>query len=84
MLSVQMSAMKLNVLNGFVNAGALVHCSTSVDASGTISISDLLDKANTELGLHPYTPSGSAYRSYQDALKSTLDDANNDRNWVSP
>ena len=84
MLSVQMSAMKLNVLNGFVDETAQVHVDTSVDASGTISISDLIAKADAELGLHPYTPSGSPYRSYQESLKNGLDAANNNTNWVNP
>lgn len=81
-LSSMLAAMELNVFNHFVNAGALVYCPTSVDPSGKISIQALMDMANAELCLHPYTPIGNANRSWQETLKDVLDDANNNKNWV--
>jgi hypothetical protein len=39
-------------------------------------------EANTELGLHGLTLSGSPYRSYQEALKNALDRANNNLSFV--
>jgi hypothetical protein len=38
--------------------------------------------AANELCAHGYTPSGSAYRAYQECLKTTLDQANNNINFV--
>jgi hypothetical protein len=81
-LSQHLAAMKLNVLNGFVNAGALVTCDTSVASGGTITIQSLMEKADAELALHPLTPSGNAHRAYQEDLKDALDAANNNENFV--
>ena len=43
-----------------------------------------MNAANTELGAHGVTTTttGSAFRPYQQALKDTLDDANNNTNFV--
>jgi hypothetical protein len=55
-----------------------------MNALGFISIGDLLSAANLELGLHGVTTDGSAYRAYQEALKTALDRANNNLNFVQP
>lgn len=78
MLSAQLAAMKLNVLNGKVNGGALVYSPTL----GFISINKLIDDANAELGLHGTAYSGDSWRAYQESLKNALDKANNNLNFV--
>jgi len=90
MLSAQLAAMELNVLNGFVNGGALVYAPgllpfapiTGLNSLGFISVSDLMTAANTELGAHGSTFAGSPYRAYQEALKNALDAANNNQTFV--
>jgi hypothetical protein len=84
MLSAQLAAMELNVLNGFVSGSSLVYAPAAAGASssGFISISALMAEANTELGAHGLTLSGSPYRAYQEGLKTALDRANNNLNFV--
>lgn len=84
MLSAQLAAMELNVLNGRVSPSALVYMpgAQSANSLGFGTVSALMAEANAELGLHGYTPDGSPYRSYQEALKNALDMANNDRTFV--
>ncbi|MEO7724793.1 MAG: hypothetical protein ABIU29_08930 [Chthoniobacterales bacterium] len=93
MLSAQLAAMELNVSHyGVANKfGAGVNGAAIVSAPGCgntglnnqfISINDLMSAANTELGLHNLTTSGSPFRAYQECLKNALDDANNNRNFV--
>jgi hypothetical protein len=91
MLSAQMAAMVLNVEAGFVNLGGLVYAPQllpyavpGLNALGFISINDLLNAANTELGLHGLVLAGDPNRAYQEALKNALDDANNNLNFVQP
>lgn len=75
-LSSHLAAMTLNVEAGFVSGGSLVYAPrllafppSGLNALGFISIGNLLAAANTELGLHGNTPSGSPFRAYQEALK---------------
>ncbi len=87
MLSVQLAAMQLNVRHAFVNGSALVHTPallnygtvTGLNTLGFISINDLMVAASAEIQAHGLTTSTSPYRSYQEALNSALDDANNNR-----
>ncbi len=92
MLSVQLAAMELNVLNGNVSGSSLVYAPglgtsghADVDGDGTsdfLSVSDLMAAADAELAAHATAWSGDAWRSYQESLKDALDDANNNRNFV--
>lgn len=84
MLSAQLAAMELNVLNGLVDGNALIYApgTTSANALGFATVNDVMIEANTELGLHPYTPDGSPDRDYQEALKDALDEANNNLTFV--
>ena len=79
MLSAQMAAMELNVEGGFVNSSALILApgTNSANALGFATVGAILTEANTELGLHGLVLSGSAFRTYQTALKNALDNANN-------
>jgi hypothetical protein len=92
MLSAQLAAMELNVRHHHVNSNALVYggdCVKSYQQSGQlpgsngfITIGALMAAAETELCAHGYTPSGSPYRAYQECVKTTLDKANNNINFV--
>lgn len=86
MLSVQLAAMKLNTLNPngspFVSASAIVYAGSCGNANGFITIGDLMDKANTSLGLYPNTLAGHPERAAQECLKNALDAANNNENFV--
>lgn len=89
MLSAQLAAMALNVEAGFVSSSALVyapqllpHGVPGLNALGFISVGDLMSAADLDLGSNGSTPSGDPSRPYQEALKTALDDANNDLNFV--
>jgi hypothetical protein len=87
MLSAQTAAMTLNVLHGFVNGGALVYGGDCIanyfpGSNGFITINSLLAAANTSLGTYGSTPSGHPQRAYQECLKTTLDNGNNNLNFV--
>ncbi len=86
MLSAQLAAMELNVGAGFVDGDHLVYApgTSSANSLGFATIDAVMSEANTELGLHGYVPSGSEYRSYQQALKNALDQANNNLSFVQP
>jgi hypothetical protein len=86
MLSAQLAAMELNVLNGKVSGSALIYAPgiTSANALGFATVNALMAEANTELGLHGLTLADSPYRAYQEALKNALDKANNNASFVQP
>jgi hypothetical protein len=78
-LAAHLAAMRLNVLNGFVADGALIFApgATSANAAGFATVAAIIAEANAALGADGYTPSGDPNRSYQEALKNALDNANN-------
>lgn len=84
MLSVQLSAMVLNLRHGFVSGGALVYApgASSANANGFTTIAALISEANATLGVDGYTVDGDPLRAYQEALKNALDKANNNLNFV--
>lgn len=91
MLSAQLSAMELNFKYGKVNGNAIIYApgtNSANDANngpllqGFATVNDVMNEANTELGLHGLTKMGSPYRSYQEALKNALDRGNNNLNFV--
>jgi hypothetical protein len=86
MLSAQLAAMELNVEAGFVVDSTLVYAPgvPGANAAGFISVSDLLDEANTELGAGGSTPVGDPNRVNQEATKNALDKANNNLTFVQP
>jgi hypothetical protein len=88
MLSAQLAAMELNVEAGFVSGDALVYigeteCTGNENAAGFITVGNLMNDANTALGNDGFTPSGDFNRACQETLKTTLDKANNNLNFVS-
>ena len=90
MLSVHLACMALNVEAGFTTAGATVFAPqllpfapiAGLSGTGIISIGDLMTAANNTLGADGFTPSGDDDRAFQAALKTALDDANNNLNFV--
>ncbi|PYJ63858.1 MAG: hypothetical protein DMF42_01035 [Verrucomicrobia bacterium] len=92
MLSAQLAAMELNVRHPGVTGTRLVYGGDCVKAyqqsqqlpgsNGFITINDLMTAANTELCLHGTTLSGSPFRAFQECMKTTLDQANNNINFV--
>jgi len=86
MLSAQLAAMELNVRYDFVNGNALIYApgTNSANANGFATVNAVMAEANTELGVHGTAYSGDAWRSYQEALKNALDNANNNLTFVQP
>jgi hypothetical protein len=84
MLSAQLAAMKLNVFNGKVSGGAMIYApgTMSANALGFASVSGVMDEANASLGTDGYTVASGATRTYQEALKNALDNANNNKTFV--
>lgn len=84
MLSAQLAAMELNVLNGFVNEGALIYAPGTLSANklGFATVGAVMTEANTSLGLNGLVLSGNPERAYQEALKNALDNANNNLTFV--
>ena len=95
MLSAQLTAMELSIrhpVSGLPGGSALVYGGDCVKgyqqsgqlpgSNGFITINDLMTAANTELGLHGLTPSGNQFRAFQECMKTTLDRANNNINFV--
>ena len=89
MLSAQMAGTFLNQQAGVIGSSLYVGgyfngtpLATLVNGqNGLISISQLIQAASDELGLHPVTVqggTGSAFRSYQERLKNLFDALNND------
>jgi hypothetical protein len=88
MLSAQLVTMELNVASGNVAGGTIIYApGTGLSYNGVTdftTVTNLMAAANTELGLHSLTLSGSPYRAYQEALKNALDGGNNGNNFVQP
>lgn len=86
MLSAQLAAMELNVLNNKVDGNALLYApgATGANAFGFITVSALMAEANTSLGTDGYTVASGATRTYQEALKTALDQGNNNLNFPQP
>jgi hypothetical protein len=85
-LSAQLAAMELNVFNAKVNGSRLIYApgATSANALGFATVNALMAEANASLGANGYTVAAGAVRSYQEALKNALDQANNNLNFVQP
>ncbi|HEX9255995.1 MAG TPA: SdrD B-like domain-containing protein, partial [Candidatus Angelobacter sp.] len=97
MLSAQLTAMELNTLHGqnpadtlFIGANTAAACSaagvivTLVNPNGFTTVANLMSAANSALGVSGgnSTVAASALRTCQEALKTALDDGNNNKNFV--
>jgi hypothetical protein len=78
MLSAQLAAMALNRNFGFVSGTALVY----TDCTGFISINKLIYDATASLGANGNTTAAGTARTYQECLKTALDKANNNMDFV--
>ena len=87
MLSAQLTAMELSVRHNFVDGNALVYAPAlsaygtvaGLNAIGFISANDLMAAAAAEIQVHALTKVDSPDRPFQETLKTTLEDANNNR-----
>lgn len=86
MLSVQLSAMEMNVYNGLVDNSAMIYAPyvDCADELGFISIGNLMTCANNLLAGDGsmIVGSGSTERAKFEAVKNALDKANNNMNFV--
>jgi len=84
MLSAQLAAMELNVLNGFVSISSLIYApgTNSANAAGFATVGAVMTEANTLLGANGLIGAASSYRPRAEALKNALDKANNNLNFV--
>lgn len=84
MLSVQLAAMALNVQHGFVNGEGFIFApgTSGANANGFSSVNAVMAEATAALAADGQTPSLDPNRSYQEALKNALDNANNNVNFV--
>lgn len=89
MLSAQLAAMKLNVRHGFVSGTALVYagsCGNTGFNNAFITVNDLMTAAVSDptcgLCVDGNTPAGDPCRATQECWKTTLDNANNNLNFV--
>jgi hypothetical protein len=74
MISAQLAAMKLNVLNGFVDDDALIYGGVAL---GFMTVNELITAANNALA-NPVVEDAD----YLEQLKDALDDGNNNMNFV--
>ncbi|MGQ0795297.1 MAG: hypothetical protein ACT4N5_03835 [Nitrosopumilaceae archaeon] len=86
MLSAQLAAMELNVFNGKVDGNSLIYApgTTSANALGFATVNAIMNEANAALLADGLTLAGDPNRPVQTALKNALDNANNNKNFVSP
>lgn len=82
MLSTKLAAMILNVEAGFVKTDAIVYAPGVKYGEDFLTISELINAANYQLGLDGYTPSRDPNRAYQELISMALDAANNNLNFV--
>jgi hypothetical protein len=93
MLSAQLAAMELNVMNGNVKTPVMMYVGTpppgcslthAVNALGFISVTDLMYDANTLLLANPVTVAAGTPRTCQEFVKTALDNGNNNKNFDIP
>lgn len=84
MLSAQLAAMTQNVNNGNVSAGSIVYAPGTGSASslGYATVGALIAEANALLAANSYTVGAGADRTAQEAVKTAIDRANNNLNFV--
>jgi hypothetical protein len=84
MLSAQLAAMTQNVNNGNVWATSIVYApgTGSANSLGYATIGALINEANALLAANGYTVASGADRTAQEAVKTALDRANNNLNFV--
>lgn len=84
MLSAQLAAMTQNVNNGNVSASSIVYApgTGSANSLGYATIANLIAEGNALLAANSYTVASGADRTAQEAVKTAIDRANNNLNFV--
>lgn len=84
MLSVQLTAMQLNVFNGKVSGSSLIYApgTASANALGYATVAAVMAEANASLGTDAVTVASGPARTLQQDLKNALDAANNNTSFV--
>jgi hypothetical protein len=84
MLSAQLAAMELNVLNGFVSSSSLIYAPGTISANslGFATVGAVMIEANSLLGAYGTIGASSSVRTLAEALKNALDKANNNLNFL--
>ena len=84
MLSAQLAAMTQNVNNGNVSASAILYApgTGSANSLGYATVGALIAEGNALLAANGYTVASGADRTAQEAVKTALDRANNNLNFV--
>ncbi len=84
MLSAQFAALRLNVLQGFVDANRLIYApgTSSANAAGFATVSSLMAEANTILCANGIINSGNPLRARAEAVKNALESASNNKNYL--
>ncbi len=84
MLSAQLAAVKLNVLNGYLDATRLIYApgTLSANAAGFATLNAVMAEANTLLCANPLINAGNILRTRAEALKNALEAASGNSNFV--
>jgi hypothetical protein len=86
MLSAQLATMELNVRHNVVSGSGLIYApgTTSANSNGFATVNDVMAEGNTLLGSvgGNVTVAQSALRTHEEAVKTALDKANNNLNFV--
>jgi hypothetical protein len=84
MLSAQLAAMELNVLNNKVAGAALIYApgTASANTLGFATVSAVMAEADASLAANGNTTAAGPARTSQEALKNALDMANNNKTFV--
>jgi hypothetical protein len=86
MLSAQLATVELDVFitPPGTNGNAVIYApgTNSGLPLGYATLNTVMAEGNTELGVHPLAGAGTAWRSYQEALKNAFDNAANNLNFV--
>ena len=84
LLSINLSAMELSVLKGFVDGTRMIYAPGAVSANpqGFASVNSLMSEADAELAQHGNVPQGTPFYPYQSVLNGLLDQGNTDQSFV--
>ncbi len=84
MLSAQLAALRLNVLQGYVDVNRLIYApgTSSANAAGFATVSSIMVEANTILCANGIINSGNPLRARAEAVKNALESASSNRNYI--
>ncbi len=84
MLSAQFAALRLNVLQGYVDVNRLIYApgTSSANAAGFATVASIMTEANTILCANGIINSGNPLRGRAEAVKNALESASSNRNYI--